>query len=250
MSLIRREQDPRPGKSKRIGATVAVLVGGAVILLAVLFFLLILIGARPLAAQSLADFDYENLTFRGVMLDAGYVTASRVEPTSSFGGRADLGFLGPGVRVVAGFTRWSSFLKREEVRGLETRVEELIFEQTGEETSVDLGDISWSDVALYGDAHFLWRVPFGVLTYAGLGATAHVLRGGGAAIDETFVEDLLDSVRAGVNAHAGLEVPLSDRFRLVGETRFEVLEDLNYLQFRFGGQFLFGSLAPGEALAR
>ncbi len=250
MSLIRRDRGPRPEKGRRIGSMVAAVVGGAVILLAILFVLLILMAPRPAAAQGLADFDYENLTFRGVMLDAGYITSSRVEPTSSIGGRADLGFLGPGVRVVAGFNRWSSFLELEEVRGLERRLEDLIFEQTGEETSVDLGDITWSDMAFHGDAHFLWRVPFGLLTYAGMGATAHVLRGGGVAIDDTFVEDLLDSIRAGINVHAGIELPLSDRFRLVGESRFEVLENLNYLQFRLGGQFLFGALAPGESVPR
>lgn len=202
--------------------------------------------ASPAAGQGLAEFDYENLAFRGVMLDVGHVSSSRVESTTSYGGRVDLGFVGPGVRVVLGVNRWSSRLERGRVRGFEESLEALVLDQTGETTDISLGEISWSDVALSGDAHFLWRVPFGLLTYTGAGASAHVLRGSGDAIDGTFVDDLLDSVRAGANLHGGIEVPLGPRFRLVGETRYEWLEDLSYLQFRVGGQVMFGSPSPSE----
>ncbi len=195
----------------------------------------------PAEGQGLADFDYENLSFQGVMLDAGHVSSSRVKSTASFGGRFDLGLLGPGVRVVAGFNHWSSTLVDRQVSEFESRLEALIRDETGGMAAVDLGEIGWSDVALSGDAHFLWQVPFGLLTYAGLGLTAHVLRGSGAAIADTFVDDLLDSVRAGLNVHGGLEVPFHQRFRVVGETRYELLDDLSYLQLRVGGQFIFGS---------
>ena len=197
-------------------------------------------------AQGLANFDYEDLSLRGLMLDVGYMSASKVDDTQTFGARLDLGFLGPGVRVTAGLNHWSSELSGREIGELETQLEELIFQQTGEASEVFLGTIDWADLALNGDVHFLWRVPLGVLTYAGLGASAHVLRGSGAAIQDTFVDDLLDSVRAGLNVHAGLEVPLHPRFRLVGETRYELLDDLSYLQFKVGGQFMFVPPAPGE----
>jgi hypothetical protein len=237
------------GGRRPLGLTVGTLLGGAVVLLAVLFALLILLGARPLAAQGLADFDYENLSFRGAALDVGYmVPSSRVESTASYGGRIDLGFLGPGVRVTTGFNRWSSYLTREEVGKLERQLDALMAEQAGDTIAlppVSLGTISWSDVAINTDAHLIWSVPFGVVTYAGLGATAHVLRGGGRAIEGTFVEDLLSTVRAGVNAHGGLEVPVHPRVRLVGEARYEVLEDLRYLHLRAGGQIMFGTWGQG-----
>lgn len=208
--------------------------------------LVFLTGASSARAQGLSDLDYEDLSFRGVMLDVGYVSSSKVDDTSSFGGRFDLGFLGQGVRVVAGFNHWSSTLVQKEVRDLEGKLETLIQGETGDVTPVNLGSISWSDTALGADVHFLWRVPFGLLTYLGTGGSAHVLRGSGEAIDGTFVDDLLDSVRAGINLHGGLEIPLHDRFRVVGETRYELLEDLSYLQFRIGGQFMFAAPAPGE----
>lgn len=204
-------------------------------------------GALPVAGQGLAELDYEYLSLRGIMLDGGYIFPTTVDGTSSMGGRLDLGFLGPGVRATIGFTRWSSRLKQREVSRFESRIEEMIFEETGETTTVDLGEIRWRDTAIHADVHMLWRLPIRVLTYAGGGLTAHILRGSGPAVDGTFVEDLLDSVRAGVNAHLGLEFPLHPRLRVVGEGRFELLENLRYGQLRVGGQFTFGALAPGES---
>ena len=203
----------------------------------------------PGAAQELADFDYEHLSFRGVGLEAGYINPSRVEPTMSFGVRTDLGYLGPGVRIVTGISHWSSSLRRSEVENLEERLVALMQEQDegGDEVTVDLGEVTWSDVAVSVDAHMVWSVRGGFLTYAGLGATAHVMSGGGAAVEGTFVEDLLNSVRAGVNAHGGIEIPLHRRFRVYGSTRFELLENLNYLEFRVGGQIHWGDVADGEA---
>jgi len=204
------------------------------------------LAASPAAAQGITDLDYEDLTLRGAMLDVGRIFPNRVEGASTIGGRLDLGFLTRGVRATVGVNNWSSFLVREEVAGFEQRLEELVFEQTGTATTINLGDISWKDTSLHGDVHLLWRVPMGVLTYAGVGGSFHFLNGGGAAIEDTFIEDLLDSVRAGGNVHGGVEVPITSRLRVVGEARYEILDNLRYMHLRVGGQFTFGALAPGE----
>jgi hypothetical protein len=196
--------------------------------------------------QRLAEFDYENLKPRGAMLSGGWVRPGSVDPTSSFGGRVDLGFLGPGVRVTAGFSRWSSTLRRSEVAAFETQVADLIEAETGDRPNVNLGILTWSDVALHADAHVVWRVPGGLLTYVGGGGTAHVMRGGGDAIEGTFIEDLLNTIRAGVNLHAGLEVPVAERWRIVGESRLEVVQSVSYGQVRVGVQYTWGEMAPGE----
>ncbi len=208
------------------------------------------VGAGPLATeaagQGLAEFDYENLSLRGVMLGAGWVRPGPVDPTGSFDLRVDLGFLGPGVRVTAGASRWSSELRRSEVEAFERQVADLVEGETGERPNVNLGRIRWSDVALHADAHLVWRVPGGLLTYVGLGGTAHVMRGSGTAIEDTFIEDLLNTIRAGVNAHAGLEFPLNERLRVVGETRMELVQSVSYAQVRAGLQYTWGPPAPGE----
>lgn len=201
----------------------------------------------PAAAQELADFDYENLSFRGVGVEWGYMYPSRVVETQSYGLRFDLGYLGPGVRIVPGVTYWSSPFKDSEVEELENSVEGLISDQTGSPSpEVDLGEIKWSDIAVSVDAQMVWRVPFGILTHMGLGVALHILNGEGAAIDGTFVEDLLDSVSPGGNLHLGLEYPLHERLRLQSQGRYEFLGDLQYFQIRLGAQLMVGDPHPGE----
>ncbi len=209
-----------------------------------------LAAALPLTGQDLADFDYENLSFRGVGVDWGYLWPSRVEPTQSFGLRMDLGYLGPGLRVMPSLGYWSSDFQSGEVRDLEDRVASLVRAQTGENVAVDLGTIRWTDIRLGLDTHVVWRVPYDVLTYAGVGASAHLLNGDGEAINGTFVEDLLDSVNAGFNLHGGAEYPVTERLRLYGEARFELMGDLQYAQLRSGLQFMIGGPAPGEERTR
>lgn len=205
----------------------------------------------PARGQDLADFDYENLRFRGFAPEWGYLWPTRVEPTQSWGVRLDLGYLGPGLRIVPSVTYWKSTFKASEVRELEDRVASLISTQIDQPPpTVDLGVIDWSDVALAVDAHFVWRVPYGVLTFAGIGAAAHMLDGSGTAVDDTFVEDLLDSVTAGFNVHAGAEYPLARRFRAYGQLRYELMGDLRYSQLRLGGQVMIGGSAPGEERPR
>jgi len=207
----------------------------------------VLCGGAPAEAQELADFDYENLSFRGIGAEWGYLYPTRVERTQSYGLRIDLGYLGPGLRIVPGVTYWSSPLRDSEVAELESSVEGLIADQiNGPSPAVDLGQITWSDIAVSVDAQVVWRVPFGILTYAGIGGAVHVLNGDGAAINGTFVEDLLDSVTPGGNLHLGLEYPLYERLRLQGQGRYEVLGDLQYLEIRLGAQLMVGASHPGE----
>src|SRR6185503_9972787 len=96
------------------------------------------------------------------------------------------------------------------------------------------------------DAHIVWDTLFDLLSYGGIGVTAHVLDGDGNAIAGTFIDDLLDSVTAGFNLHFGLEYPVSDRSRVYSVAKYEVLGDLQYLTVRGGWQFMVGPNAPGE----
>lgn len=219
--------------------------GGAVVLA--------LLTAAPLAAQDLADFDYTNLSFRGIGVEAGRIWADKVVSAPSFGVRADLGYLGPGVRIVPSLTYWSSHLKRNEVASLETRLASLVASQQPPGSpvpAVSLGRIDWSDLAVDLDAHVVWRTAYDVLTFAGAGASVHFMNGSGNAIDGTFVEDLLDTVSAGLDAHAGAEYALSARLRLYAMGRLEMLQDIKYAALRGGFQLLLGAPAAGEENSR
>jgi hypothetical protein len=85
-----------------------------------------------------------------------------------------------------------------------------------------------------------------VLTFLGLGVAAHFQNGSGEAVDDTFVEDLIDSTLAGANLHAGIEVPLSRRFRAYGDARYELAGDVRFFGVRAGLQIMLQDPAPGE----
>jgi hypothetical protein len=214
---------------------------------AVLAFACALLGARPVSGQDLADLDYTNLAFRGFGFDWGYIWPTRVEPTGAASLRFDLGYAGPGLRIMPSVTYWSSPLEGGEIRELEDRVGQLIADQTGGPAPpLDLGTIRWRDIAVGVDGHIVWRTFFGLLPYGGLGVTAHVLDGDGDAIRGTFIDDLLDSVTAGFNLHFGVEYPVSSRFRLYTVGKYEVMSDLQYFNVRAGWQIMTGPNAPGE----
>ena len=50
----------------------------------------------------------------------------------------------------------------------------------------------------------------------------------------------------GFNLHLGTEYPITERLRLYGSGRYEVMPDLQYFQLRGGLQFMIGPNAPGE----
>ena len=199
------------------------------------------------AAQDLADLDYENLGFRGFGLDWGYMWPNRIERTGSVGMRIDMGYAGPGLRIMPNLSYWSSPLEGSEITELEDRIEQLITEQSGAPSpELDLGTIRWRDFAVGLDAHVVWDSPLELLTYGGIGVTAHVLDGDGDAIADTFIDDLLDSVTAGFNLHFGMEYPVTERFRIYGVSKYEVMSDLQFLAARVGFQIMTGPNAPGE----
>ena len=216
-------------------------------------FLLLTLGltlaAAPTAAQSLADYDYENLTFRGLGLDGGYMWSEKVEDTELYSLRLDLGYLGPGVRIIPSVSFWKSRFTDQELVDLAARINSV---SGGFIEPSELGPIEWSDISFSLDGHFVWNTPVHVLTYLGAGGSLHALNGQGAAIDDTFVEDLLDAITAGVSAIAGFEFEPVDRFRVYGEGRYTAMNSVQYLAARAGVQFMFsqgegvrvGAVAP------
>ena len=198
----------------------------------------LLAGAAPAAAQSLADYDYENLTLRGLGVDVGYVWADKIMDTQAFGVRLDLGYLGPGVRVVPSISYWASEFTLAELNILAERINQ----QTGVPlglTGSDLAPIEWSDLSLSLDFQFVWNTPLRVLTFIGVGGGLHTMNGQGRAVDDTFVEDLLDSVTAGASALAGLEFQPVRRVRVYAEGRYTALNSIQFLSAKGGLQLMF-----------
>ena len=200
----------------------------------------LLLAAAPAAAgaQTLEDYDYEELQFRGVGLALGYMWPNKVDDAQLYSLRIDLGYLGPGVRIIPSLSYWSSEFTREELDQMAERINNLT---GGSIRGSDLGPIKWSDISLSLDANFVWNTPIDVLTYLGAGVGFHALNGQGQAVDGTFVEDLLDALTAGISAIAGAEVEPIDRLRVYGEGRYTALNSIQYLSVRAGVQLMLSS---------
>lgn len=196
--------------------------------------------ASAARAQGLADYDYTNLGFRGFGFEYGYTWPSKVRPTSTYNLSLDLGFLGPGVRITPEITYWSSTLKGSELQRLATQLDKLpALESRGVVITADeLGPIRWSDVGINLGADFLWNTPLGVQPYVGALIGVHALNGSGAAINNTFVEDLLDSIVPAVGAMAGIQFAPLPRLHVFGEARYSLLTDIRYPELRLGATLL------------
>jgi hypothetical protein len=200
------------------------------------------------AAQQIEDYDYENLTFRGIGLDWGYIWPSKVDATPTYSVRIDLGFLGPALRIMPTLSYWSSSLKRSELDRLADRLELLPpIQNLGVQiTADDLGEVDWSNLTIGLDAHLVWTAPLDIITYVGTGLGLHALNGRGDVIDDTFIEDLLDSTIAGIAFMGGLELQPLPRLRVYGEARYTLASDIRYPGIRIGAALML----PGQPAAQ
>lgn len=205
-----------------------------------LLTMLLLCAPATAGAQTLADYDYENLSFRGFGFDYGYIWPSKVRSAPTYSVRLDLGFLGPGVRIAPSLSYWSSDMRRTELDRLAEQINRLppLRDQNVQITAADLGDVTWSDLSIAVDAHLLWTTPVGLITYIGAGGALHALNGHGSFIENTFVEDLLDSTSAGVAVMAGVEMQPLPRLRLYGEARYNLVTDIRYPGLRVGASLM------------
>ncbi len=190
-----------------------------------------------LAAQTWEDYDYENLEFRGLGVEVGGIWPTRVEPTIVFGVRADLGQVGPNVRISPAIRYWSSSLRQAEVDRLADQIRRICERQGASCPAFDLGEIRRSDLEISVDGHYLFDIDLPVVPYAGAGLGVHLLNGSGEAIEGTFVEDLLDTLSPGLNLIAGLNVPIGPSLQLLTEARGVLVGDIRYLTLLVGGSW-------------
>lgn len=191
--------------------------------------------ASSVQGQGLEEYDYDNLWLRGATGEIFLVFPHNVEEAIGFGARIDFGFLGPNVRLQARAAYWDSRLKTAEVRRFEDRIEELVLEQGGEipEGGVDLGEIDRNSLLFGADLHWMPIARGMVRPYLGIGTELYILSGSGNAIEDTFVEDGLDLLTAGVSGVAGLEFSL-DALTLYGDLRGALVADVRNVALTIG----------------
>jgi hypothetical protein len=217
------------------------LIRGAALLGALLLL------AAPAAAQAptLEDYDYENLELRGVGLEVGYVWPSRAERALLLGLRGDLGFLGPNLRIVPGISFWSTRLRESEVQRLGDQYRRICERQHESGCPpVDLGEIRLSDLAFHAEAQYVVD-RFALMPYGAVGLGMHFLNGRGEAIDDTFLEDLLDAVAPSVAVGGGLQLQVGTLL-LNTEGRYVLMSYARHVTLTVGATWLFptGPIRP------
>ncbi len=222
-----RSRERRCGSSRRwpirqaAGVTVLALalgLGGAV---------------RTACGQSLEDYDYENLGLRAIGVDFVYADPSQSEGTIGFGARADLGFLGPYIRVVPRFAYWNAAVDGSQVAELERQIEDVSGLDSG---TVSLGRIERDYWVLGMDLQ--WTLPEPVVApYLGLGVDVYILNDSGSAIRNTFLDDAV--ITAGLSGVAGLEFDVTRRIRLYGDIRGTLVTDASSLAVYAGVAYRF-----------
>ena len=206
--------------------------------------------AGAASAQTLADYDYENLQFRGLGVEVGWVVPTELETTISYGLHADMGFVGPNVRIVPSMRYWSSNLQQGQLDRLSEQIVQICERQAAVCPALNLGEVQRTDLELSTEAHYIVPVGGALSVYAGGGLSLHLLNGRGELIDDTFVEDLLDTVAPGFNLLVGSFVPLG-KVRLYGEARGVITSDIQYGNFSLGLTFSLPSPpVPAPALRR
>jgi hypothetical protein len=206
--------------------------------------------ATPAVAQVWEEYDYENLEFRGISIDLGWVTPSRVTNTLQLGLRADLGYLGPNVRIVPSLSFWSSELRTTELARLAEQIQSICLRQhgAGQCPPLDLGEVRMSNLSLGLDAVYEFPdTPLLFVPYLGAGGSLHFLNSRGDLINDTFVEDALDSLAPGLNVIGGIRIPLTEGLEALAEARYMLGSEIRYGTLTAGATWLFPVRSPAAA---
>lgn len=189
--------------------------------------------ARPVAAQSFWEqFSYDGLRFAGIGVEAGTVLSNSITTEAVGGLRVDFGTIAPRVRVVVGGSYFRGDFKPERIAEWEARLQDVLVGCSCD--SVSVGTISQSNIEVFLALQYLIPPVGRLQPYGGLGFSAHIRDGDGAAIDGTFVEDALDTVAAGLDAAIGFELAVLTRLSLLAEGRGVLTSELRSFSARGG----------------
>lgn len=195
----------------------------------------------PAAGQRvLEEFSYDSLRLSGMQVDLGIVGSNDLETAAIGGLRIDWGYFAPRVRLLTGVSYTRSDIKAREILRFERRIRELVVDPSGDD-SIRIGPVRLTSVILDVDLQYLITPSPAspVIVFLGGGFAAHIRNASGDAIEDTFVEDALDTVEAGLNGMLGLEVPVGNQVRAVFEARASATMELAMVSARVGVMYRF-----------
>ena len=198
--------------------------------------LALLLTAEPpdrLTAQGvLNQFSYDNLRLSGIQLDVGPLGASDMKGATVGGIRFDYGRIAPKVRLLLGLSYFKTEFANEATDRFQRRLDSLV--NPGTPDTINLGQISLSDIIADVDFQYLFPQGHGINAYLGTGVSIHLRNGSGSAINGTFVDDALDVVTAGLNGTMGFEFNLSKVWRFTVDGRGVLSTGLRTVSLRTG----------------
>ena len=190
--------------------------------------------AAPARGQ---EYGPRTLAFQGLGVSLYQVFPARSEATTGLQINGHLGRITRRVRITPSLTFWATRLRGEEVSVLRNRIESLCENAGTPCPELELGEVQLSDLSLDLDALYVVRGPLGLEPYLGFGAGLHLVNGGGEFIDNTFVEEILDAITPGMNAMAGVELPIG-RLRIHAEARAVLAGGANWFGAGVGGSIV------------
>ena len=178
----------------------------------------------PATAQGFLErFSYEGLGLSGIGVDFGGVVSDRLATDVTASLRIDYGLIAPNVRTLFGVSYFRSRFNDAEIASFEDRLEALVNDPS---VSISIGEINWTNVTFDLDLQYVFGPHRKVTPYLGLGIGVHVRNASGAAIDDTFVEDALDTVAAGLNVSTGAEITVMRNVRFTVDLRGMLTSEL------------------------
>ncbi len=181
----------------------------------------------------LEQFSYEGLGFSGIGIEVGAVASDRLTPEFSGALRIDYGRIAPRVRVLIGVSYFKGQFEDEEIASFEAALRGVVFDPTSD-FRIDVGTISWSDIETSLDFQYMLESGHRVTSYFGLGFAVHLRNGSGTAIEDTFVEDALDTIEAGLAASLGTSIALIPQVHFTLDIRGGLTSELRTATARAG----------------
>ncbi len=195
--------------------------------------LTLMVCPQALVAQGfLEQFSYEGLGFSGIGLEFGGVLSDRLTREMTGAVRIDYGRIAPNVRVLFGVSYFEGQFNETEIREFALGIQRVV--DPGRSSLIDIGTITWSDIEADLDLQYVLDTGGRVTNYFGIGFAAHVRNGTGTIIDDTFVEDALDTIDAGLNLSWTTAVELVPAIHFTVDLRGGLTSELRTATARAG----------------
>jgi hypothetical protein len=137
------------------------------------------------------------------------------------------------VRVLIGASYFKGEFNATEIAEFEDGLERVVANQPPGFT-IQVGSITWSDIEAGLDLQYVLEAGPRVTNYVGVGFAAHLRNGTGTAIENTFVEDALDTIDAGLNLSLGTSIAIVPQLHLTLDLRGGLASELRTATARAG----------------